>query len=646
MIIGLFQRHYKIYKGFSFIPFHSEDPETLSVIIGNNGCGKSSILEAVDTFFNNRIFNINIGSKKGEAFVAPLLLFEKEKLKNFTPSNQKYIEVLSDFLWEEKASNSNYKPIKNYFSFRKNNLLKYRDTHILLVLSKEFDNGNQYFFTFTGSVQKKFKEAGLQPFKPKEYNALISRLRKVYTYLYIPIETSIEDFLRIETEGMQNLIDKKISSEIDKTLTDKRITRATGPNRTKKISLLDIINENLKRYINDTERTIKTIYKGYDFKMQYKAKQNLTASDIKEQIIYSYLSKRTLKKDDKPIRNLSAGERKKALIDIAYSFISGAKDRDSEIILAIDEPESSLHISNCYDQFIRIEEISEAKNCQVLLTTHWYGSLPILNKGTLIQIELDTDTPKHRRFNFQNYFEDRGSHPNDIQLKSFYDLTSSIISSLKHYSTNWLIVEGTDDFNYLSKNLRIKNLKILPVGGCGVVKLLYDFLYVPMSHKSEALDVKGKILCLTDTDLMGPELQHSSETRSNKLKFRRLQIIDGKVTLVKNEHQARMPLEIEEAIDPNDFFKCLSQTINLHGDEELKKDLINFSVSKNASCSQIKGDYSMLTFNGAASDMISNKEKIMNFIEKNKEKISKEYKELIVTSKPKWMNEIEDYFNL
>jgi len=402
------------------MPFHCKEPENLTVVIGNNGCGKSSLLEAVDTFFNNREFNINLGSKKSQAFVAPLFLIDETNFKTFTPTHQKYLKIISDFLWNETYSEGNYKPIKNFFEFRDSEIFNYRNTHYLITTSKEFDSSNSFFLTFTASIQKSFKDNGLKILSNSDFNKITNHIKSIYTYLYIPIETSIQEFLKIETVGMQNLIDKKISSEIDNTLTKKQIRMSTGRKGGKQVSLLDLINITLKKYIDETEKTIKNIYDGYDFKMDYRARQNLTSNDIKGQIIYSYLSKRTLKKDDKPIKSLSAGERKKALIDIAYSFISGAKNRDSQIILAIDEPESSLHISNCYDQFTRIEEISDSQNCQVLLTTHWYGSLPILNNGTLIQIDLDeTNIPIQSRFKFKNYFEDRGNHPNDIQLKSF-----------------------------------------------------------------------------------------------------------------------------------------------------------------------------------------------------------------------------------
>ena len=54
MIIGLFQRHFKIYKGAKYIPFGTNQKEMFNLFIGQNGAGKSSILEALNCYFNNK----------------------------------------------------------------------------------------------------------------------------------------------------------------------------------------------------------------------------------------------------------------------------------------------------------------------------------------------------------------------------------------------------------------------------------------------------------------------------------------------------------------------------------------------------------------------------------------------------------------
>ena len=57
MIIGLFLRHIKAYKGINFVPIGHE--YKFVSYVGENGIGKSSILESLDSFFNDKSYPIN-----------------------------------------------------------------------------------------------------------------------------------------------------------------------------------------------------------------------------------------------------------------------------------------------------------------------------------------------------------------------------------------------------------------------------------------------------------------------------------------------------------------------------------------------------------------------------------------------------------
>ena len=46
MIVGIFLRHIKTYKGINFVPL--SDGEKFCGLVGNNGIGKSTVLEALD----------------------------------------------------------------------------------------------------------------------------------------------------------------------------------------------------------------------------------------------------------------------------------------------------------------------------------------------------------------------------------------------------------------------------------------------------------------------------------------------------------------------------------------------------------------------------------------------------------------------
>ena len=67
MIVGLFLRYFKTYQGINYIPLSDED--RFCGVLGDNGVGKSSILEALDVFFNDKAWNFNLATKKSGLLV-------------------------------------------------------------------------------------------------------------------------------------------------------------------------------------------------------------------------------------------------------------------------------------------------------------------------------------------------------------------------------------------------------------------------------------------------------------------------------------------------------------------------------------------------------------------------------------------------
>lgn len=63
-----------------------------------------------------------------------------------------------------------------------------------------------------------------------------------------------------------------------------------------------------------------------------KYKKNVTAQDIRDRFIDAYFPMRTLKKDRKEVGDLSSGEQRKALVDIAYSSLSQRTDGAKNVI--------------------------------------------------------------------------------------------------------------------------------------------------------------------------------------------------------------------------------------------------------------------------------------------------------------------------
>lgn len=663
MIAGLFLRNYKIYENFNFVPFTNGSNEKLNLLIGNNGAGKSSILEALDTFFNERDFVVNSNARPINASIAPVFLIPREKLLNNINENlYTYAEILNEIIWEDDfsflyASNPTIEIFVNFRDELKSKNLK--ENNFLLLFGMLSFNKEITLITLERKIQEKFEEEFYltkEDFK-RNLSILCQSVKDIYKFIYVPVETSINDFLKLENQGMQSLMDKDLKLEIEKILQFRFQTDGKGEQRRTKrsIPIISFINERLEDYVNNIESSIQLIDTSYHFNNEQRAKR-VGVKDFAEVIIETYFTKRKLQKDGKDISNLSSGERKKALIDIAYAFISQNTQTEQEIILAIDEPETSLHISMCYEQYERIEEIANKYDKQLFVTTHWYGGLPVLNQGRLYHVEKTEDNSINiEAFSLENYFEERGSHPNDINLKSFYDLTSSIVSAIRNKGTNWLIVEGKSDKYYLQHYLpEDLNIKILPVGGCTIVKKIYEYLYLPINANEEAKDIKGKVFCLIDTDKRGITIELPSETKNQKLQIRRIQIDadKGQIRLIRVSDNLNTESELEEVLFPEKFYLALTSLIDEIGDnvrttcnlETIKEVASNYEFEENTKFSFIKGTDTIFKSKTIGRNFGKDINEIHMFFDKNKDLICQKYLSIEKVESPIWIREIIKYF--
>ncbi|RTZ53077.1 hypothetical protein EKO25_25330 [Bacillus sp. SAJ1] len=325
---------------------------------------------------------------------------------------------------------------------------------------------------------------------------------------------------------------------------------------------------------------------------------------------------------------LSSGEQRISLIDIATAFLqNNVKSNKRKIVLAIDEPENSLHISKAFGQFERLHNLVGEN--QLILTTHWYGSLPITNLGNVQHVELKSDNKVYvNTFDLNNYFEKRGSLPEDIQMKSYFDLTSSIISSIRADKNHWIICEGSDDKLYLSHYLSdVQNLKLLSVGGCGNVIKIYRYLFTPLLEKYEQQAIESKVLCLIDTDDIVHDLEISSDIKG-KLKLARIQPDrEGNVKLQSvSKSGYHHPTEMEDCLNPKKYYEAIKDEILKTEDKELIKVFNKFKFKEDSNLSRIKDEeFSILEPQELVT--FEEKKKIFKFLDNhyNKFLIAKNY---------------------
>lgn len=146
---------------------------------------------------------------------------------------------------------------KDFFSLRDelidNNYKK--DTHYLLVVGEKANTKNGcHFGPFQNSIIDFFNknthnetsfndevgEINLKAYLPKN---LLTELKDLYAFVYLPVELEAKSFTKIETIEMQKIFNKEIKSEIENALGNINLDRANG------------INTKLSEFIDQIELT-------------------------------------------------------------------------------------------------------------------------------------------------------------------------------------------------------------------------------------------------------------------------------------------------------------------------------------------------------------------------------------------------------
>lgn len=632
MILGIFFRNYKSYNNLHFVPITHNIDNKFSMFVGINGVGKSSILEALNVFFNSSYWNRTKSSKQDDTFICPLFLINKElisHLDNVSNDDLEVLQSINDLLMSFDGTTINTKEVKNFFDFR-DNLNFDREKYLLVIAGCSYKERNKIYFG--GTFNTIFKDSLEQKYPKYNLNNILLHIKNYYSYIYIPVESKIDDILKLETSEMQQLMDTDILETIDNVLSSKTLSLKGSQTNT---SVINVVNKTLNDFMDNINDKIQEIDRNYSFKTQEGYKKNLTATDLRDKILEAYFSIRTLKKSSKEIYELSSGEQRIALIDMATAFIKDNSNKTKELVFAIDEPESSLHISRCYNQFKRLQELSLMDNTQVVITTHWYGSIPILQKGTLNHIE-SSDKTKIKYFSLDNYLEDRRNFPDDINLRSYFELVSTIISSSKTEMNKWLIVEGSDDLQYFTHYLKdkIDNLTILPVNGAGNVIKVFEYLFTPFCENIEKGILKdAKILCIIDSDQEQKTTRFYDKNILNSLKLARLQNSNDVVTLeIQNTANVGNYVQttIEDCLDAKIFYSALQLTFKELEESDVFKE---YSLNPSVKTSRYVGNNTL--FNPLTIEAFQNLQNLISTIKTNdfKTKLSLNYCDLAKQTK-------------
>lgn len=552
MIYSVQIKNYKIYHKNTFVQLGTFG-NPFSAVIGKNGVGKSTVLESLDTMFNSRGWNLNSKNKKSSAYVS--IVFEVN-LEFVSQVDRETALVVDRVLKKMPDSFTAQKSTTNEAALK---LRSYISEEVGLptigILGKQYDPKTGKKIFYAGDLIHDFVISGIMDelHETKEgaeklYSSYCKSFLDSYSYTYIPVEDGIPELLRVEKDLMKKVLPQDIVSGIIDILDEKRITIHTNKRgKNPKKSTVGLINDDLNVFSKKISQTVKKIDDSYSFK-HISSSRNLTARDLADAIIDSFFTSRSFVKDGLPVEKLSSGEKRMALVDIVFSFVREVK-KDKFTIMAIDEPENSLHISSGFEQFRKLIRITEDAACQIICTSHWHGFIPIIGNGNIAHIENGSSS----FFKTKDFVPGNNKIPTDILLKSGFELASSIIHSIRSERVVWFVCEGGTDKDYLESFLKNSgDYRVVAASNDIAVISLYKQLSMSLKGVNRYL-FPGEVICLIDTDADTANKisdLHGFNEIQGVLRFRRLNMINGTLRLSGPGEKKFGVCTIEDSLDP------------------------------------------------------------------------------------------------
>ena len=262
MIAGVILRNFKTYRGLNYLPL--SNGSNYCGLIGLNGIGKSSILEALECFFNNiKKWNRNMDANKAEqSYVMPVFIFEKGFFRDKEQSSfaEKYSDTIRTFIGNEIPTTIHIQR-KYIWEQIKKQLETFPLDDNSLIIPVGIDENGVVVESIIGDIFDYYEKIdypwGQNADKERiEYNqrienrnekiknyltSLIVTIKDVITYIYIPKDIEPERFVKFETEEIQHLIGSNLVDIVKKQLTRTEI---------------DDISRNLRAFIDNLSNSL------------------------------------------------------------------------------------------------------------------------------------------------------------------------------------------------------------------------------------------------------------------------------------------------------------------------------------------------------------------------------------------------------
>ena len=489
-------KNFRCYEDEISIPF-----ENMTTIVGRNDAGKSTVLEALEIFFNNKTVaidkaDVSVGSSTTDVEITCIFSGESEDIvidsTYSTSLSQEYLLNENGLLEIKKvypcaASKIKEKtyiicnhPNKDKFS----DLLLLNQTKLKLRAHDLGVDESTYNRTINTEIRKAiWNSEQTLDIQQTEIPVDKEDTKKIYESLkkYLPIynlfqsDRSSNDGDREVTEPMKVAVQNAIDEAKDKIEEIKELVR--------------------KEALETANRTLLKLAE-----MNPDLASELTP-EFKSEPNFSTLFKLSINSDNNiPINKRGSGVRRLILINF---FRAEAEKRlttsvQNSIIYAFEEPETSQHPNHQHLLIDSLMDLSKANNTQVIITTHTPPIAKIVPLIGLRLIESNVLGKKEVYFNsddvYQKIVDYLGVYPQEIPkgCKAFLFVEGiGDVQFVNHTSTE-LAKNG-----HITGSLEENGIVAIPIGGCNNLNFWVEY---KLAEKYEI-----PYFVLLDSDLGTPE---------------------------------------------------------------------------------------------------------------------------------------------
>ena len=529
--------NFRTYKEATTVTF-----DDFNCIVGKNDVGKSTILKALDWFFNDtKIDDYDRNIDKQNEPMSVEITFD-----DLDYSNKEWnLEQLEGNEVEEEQCDEAIDIDSTSYSFIDNNeFMKKLSVNICKYSSN--DSSNKFRMQVRCSVQNE------NTLVIKRNNAI--RIIDICQQIYELYQNGQNEII-IESNGSLNEFDWSEWMIYNRDYIPKFIYFNTSTTLKEYLNWLFKITFYNKKF-NDQITEIKT-------NIAANIKDKLPQKYQKETIDFKATTAKidffvdennllfpqdTLGQKNIPITNRGDGFQLEIKNAVCRLLADQQNSDMSSAIFAFEEPETHLHPSAQVEMYDAIRDLSTNPKYQVIITTHSPTLVSQCNSNNIIQVvKNENDTAKVRQYRegiVNDVIKDLGITNNDL-LASLYDSNKCLF-----------LVEGADDVKAFShvceeykKNGKIDHTfaelgcVIIPIGGCDSIKHWATFKIIKQLHK--------KFFIVLDND-----------SGKNEQKLNQLLPNDTDKFKVLNK------LEIENYI-PCTYFQTLNPPINIsYGDND------------------------------------------------------------------------------